>query len=456
MGAYGKSAAKKVSNKKHRAIRSRINSLHKPTTTGQASSAASRDTQASRTVRVVPQEGAIQNTAGQGVFIAESVRSARIPPSTVRTTVLQPGPSLEPAEEDTAPCHLEPSERSCLQWDATAFRDHTSSCKALPVEPFGTVFQINASLPRLGCVLPPAPVQAPAADLSADEQRYTTLPALEHNTVQLQKGGVLETTTPEEAGSLEAAGAEDASSDEAPAVASQTVSFHPTTKNNGGLMTQLFKDASSVFGKLSSTAAASGCCAAQRALAAGAMPIRAAATATTAAAGLSLGMAVGSAAVVMTAAGFTASAVAPVVESSLIQLPLRTASCAARPVATLFLQPVATATTRISSVGLHAIKMAPAIAANLFPNTTKYIKCKLSASPSLGDLEGDEWLAQRRALLEAAVSDYANSSQDSDVEDSSDEDESDEEGDTDLRDMDSAFQPSAAESPTRRVTREAS
>ncbi len=69
--------------------------------------------------------------------------------------------------------------------------------------------------------------------------------------------------------------------------------------------------------------------------------------------------------------------------------------------------------------GLHAIKMAPAIAANLFPNTTKYIKCKLSASPSLEDLEGDEWLAQRRALLEAAVSDYANSSQDSDVEDSS-------------------------------------
>ncbi len=202
--------------------------------------------------------------------------------------------------EDTAPCHLEPSERSCLQWDATAFRDHTSSCKALPVEPFGTVFQvsalpcrtcqheclapagqitiplarsaycllsslqnlrsvplltlqpcahrlvgsescsaicvpyvlhlwllqhqvfiaecpvqINASLPRLGeAPAPPAPVQAPAADLSADEQRYTTLPALEHNTVQLQKGGVLETTTPEEAGSLEAAGAEDASSDE--------------------------------------------------------------------------------------------------------------------------------------------------------------------------------------------------------------------------------------------------
>lgn len=37
-----------------------------------------------------------------------------------------------------------------------------------------------------------------------------------------------------------------------------------------------------------------------------------------------------------------------------------------------------------------------------------------------------------------------------------DVDESDEEGDTDLRDMDSAFQPSAAESPTRRVTREAS
>ncbi len=167
------------------------------------------------------------------------------------------------------------------------------------------------------------------------------------------------------------------------------------------------------------------------------MPIRAAATATTAAAGLSLGMAVGSAAVVMTAAGFTgiyvsvrsgpcmcltvmvlstrsassqavvalllrgsngplslghyvgagvfpaciltilqgnlpvrfcdsvgncllaASAVAPVVESSLIQLPLRTASCAARPVATLFLQPVATATTRISSVGEHSLHACP-------------------------------------------------------------------------------------------------
>ncbi len=44
--------------------------------------------------------------AGQGVFIAESVRSARIPPSTVRTTVLQPGPSLEPAEGECAMLYL--------------------------------------------------------------------------------------------------------------------------------------------------------------------------------------------------------------------------------------------------------------------------------------------------------------------------------------------------------------
>ncbi len=67
---------------------------------------------------------------------------------------------------------------------------------------------------------------------------------------------------------------------------------------------------------------------------------------------------------------------------------------------------------------MYAIEMAPAVAASLFPKTAKYIRCKLSASPTLEDLEGSEWLARRRALLEAAVADYANSSQDSDGDDS--------------------------------------
>ena len=67
---------------------------------------------------------------------------------------------------------------------------------------------------------------------------------------------------------------------------------------------------------------------------------------------------------------------------------------------------------------MHAIKSALAVAAHLFPKTAKYIRCKLSASPSLEDLEGGEWLARRQALLEAAVADYANSSQESDGEDS--------------------------------------
>ena len=53
------------------------------------------------------------------------------------------------------------------------------------------------------------------------------------------------------------------------------------------------------------------------------------------------------------------SAIAPVVESGLIQMPLKAARCAAAPVATCFLQPAAVAATSFGSAGEHSLHACP-------------------------------------------------------------------------------------------------